>query len=115
MNIIIKKTLDVTEPLEAYIDEKLGALGKLVARFDEAQEGGLTLRFEVARSTMHHKKGEDIFTASGSLSLPHGDVRGEGSASDVRVAIDRVRDILREEIEKYKSKHEERYRSGKER
>ncbi len=115
MNIITKKTLDVTEPLQTYIEEKFGALGKLVQSFDESQDGGLTLRVEVARATEHHRKGEDLFTASGLLELPGQDVRGEASASDARVAIDRARDILKEEIEKYKSKRLEHYRGGKER
>ena len=115
MNIIIKKTLDVTEPLETYIHDKFGALEKLIRRFDEGAAAGLTLRVEVARATEHHKKGDDIFTAAASLDLPGGEVRGEGAASDARAAIDRARDVLREEIEKYKAKHLERYRAEKER
>jgi ribosomal subunit interface protein len=115
MNIITKKTLDVTGPLETYIDEKLGALEKLVKNFDDAAEGGLTLRVEIARTTAHHRKGEDIFTASALLELPGHDLRAEGTADDVRIAIDRARDILREEIEHYKSKLLEHHRGTKER
>ncbi len=115
MNIIIKKTLDTTPALEAYVNEKIGSVGKLVKAFDDAQEGGLTLRVEVARATDHHRKGEGIFEVTASLALPHTEVRGEGSASDARVAIDRARDILKEEIEKYKANHLEHYRGGKER
>ncbi len=115
MNIITKKSLDVTEPLQAYIEEKFGGLGKLVQALDEPQEGGLTLRVEVARATEHHRKGDDIFVASALLELPGEDVRGEASASDARVAIDRARDILKDEIEKYKSKRLEYHRGTKER
>ncbi len=115
MNIITKKTLDVTEALETYIDEKFSTLTKLVQSFDEGAEGGLTLRVEVARATAHHKKGEHIFTASALLQLPGRDLRAEASADDARVAIDRARDILREEVEAYKAKYLEHYRSAKER
>ncbi len=115
MNIIIKKTLDATPAFEEYVHEKIGSVEKLVKAFDEAQVGGLTLRVEVARATEHHKKGEDIFTVTASLTLPKKEVRAEGSASDARGAIDRARDVLREEIEKYKAKHLEHYRAEKER
>ena len=115
MNIIIKKTLDATPALEEYVHEKIGSVEKLVKAFDDAQVGGLTLRVEVARATEHHKKGEDIFTVTASLTLPKKEVRGEGSADDARVAIDRARNVLREEIEKYKAKYLEHYRAEKER
>lgn len=115
MNIIIKKTLDTTAALEEYVHEKIGAVEKLVKSFDEAQVGGLTARVEVARATERHKKGDDLFLASVSLELPQKNVRGEGSASDARAAIDRARDVLREEIEKYKTKHLEHHRAEKNR
>lgn len=113
MNIIIKKSSVVTPALEEYINKKFAPLEKLMEGFEV--KGDITLRFEIARISNHHNKGEEIFGASAAIALPRQGVRGEASEPDARIAIDRVRDMLREEIEKYKAKHFDNYRSGKER
>ncbi len=113
MNIIIKKNLEVTPALEEYIESKFSPLEKLTKNF--GVEGELVLKCEIARTTEHHNKGEEIFMASASIALPRQWVRGEATASDARIAIDRARDMLRDEIEKYKEKHSGHYRSEKER
>jgi ribosomal subunit interface protein len=104
MNITIKKTLDVTPPLETYIEKKLMPLAKFVKAFD--QDGVAELKLEVSRSSNHHRKGDEVFVASADLRLPGKVLRGEASASDIRKAIDEVRDMLHMEIEKYKEKRE---------
>ncbi len=103
MNISIKKSLDVTPPLETYIEEKLMPLGKFVEVYEK--DGEVTLRLEVARTTEHHRKGEEVFAASADLELPGKVLRGEASSSDIRKAIDEVRNMLHMEIQKYKTKH----------
>jgi ribosome-associated translation inhibitor RaiA len=113
MNIIIKKSPDVTPALEEYIEKKFSPLEKLMEGFEV--EGTVALYFEIARISNHHNKGEEIFGASASIVLPRQGVRGEATAPDARIAIDRTRDVLREEIEKYKAKHFDNYRSEKER
>lgn len=113
MNIIIKKSSVVTPAFEEYIGKKFSPLEKLIEHFEA--KGDLTMRVEIARISNHHNKGEEIFSASAAIALPRQGVRGEALAPDARVAIDRARDVLREEIEKYKSKHIGNYRSEKER
>jgi ribosomal subunit interface protein len=103
MKITIKKTLDVTPSLETYIDEKLMPLAKFVQVYDEKEEVELWL--EVSRTTQHHRKGEEVFMAVADLRLPGNILRGESSSSDIRKAIDEVRNMLQMEIEKYKTKH----------
>jgi ribosomal subunit interface protein len=103
MKITTKKTLDVTAPLETYIEEKLMPLAKLVKPFEK--NGETELRLEVARTSAHHRKGEEVFSASADLELPGKVLRGEAMAEDIRKAIDEVRDMLHAEIEKYKAKH----------
>jgi ribosomal subunit interface protein len=103
MKITTKKTLDVTPPLETYIEEKLMPLGKLVEPFEE--NGEVTLRLEVSRTTEHHRKGDEVFMAAIDLELPGKVLRSEASASDIRNAIDEVRNMMRMEIQKYKTKH----------
>jgi len=100
MKIIIKSTnLDLTPALKEYIEGKIGALRKFVSRFD--LEGAVEARVEVARTTKHHLKGK-VLRAEVNLDLPGRVLRAEDEDYDVRVAIDRVRDKLKREIEKYK-------------
>ena len=100
MKITLKKTLDVTPALETYIDTKLQPLEKFLKHFEK--NGETELRLEVARTTNHHNKGEEIFKAVASLQLEGNVLRSDSSASDIRKAIDEVRKVLHLEIEKYK-------------
>lgn len=101
MKITIKKTNDLITPaLEAYIEEKLAPLAKFVKHFDETGEAAIWL--EISRTTNHHKKGE-VYMAAADLRLPHKILRGEATAEDIHIAIDKVRDTLRLEIDKYKT------------
>lgn len=103
MKITVKKSLEVTPPLEAYIEEKLMPLAKFIQGWDK---DGTTaeLRLEVARSSNHHRKGDEVFAAAADLRVPGKVLRAEASASDIRVAIDEVRSMLHMEIQKYKTK-----------
>ena len=86
-------------------------LAKFVKAFD--REGVVELKLEVSRTSNHHRKGDEVFMAAADLRLPGKILRGEASASDIRKAIDEVRDILHMEIEKYKSKHADSPRGKK--
>ena len=100
MRIITKYTkLDSTAAIEEYAKEKIGALDKLVRRYEA--EGEIEARVELARTTRHHKKGA-VFYAEITLPLPGKTLRAEDEDFDVRVAVDRVRDKMKREIGKYK-------------
>lgn len=102
MKINVKTTnLELTPSLNVYIEEKLGVLSKFLKKFEE--EGIAEIWLEVARTTRHHHKGE-VFMAEGDLRLPGKILRAVEYASDIRTAIDMLRDTLRLEIEKYKTK-----------
>ena len=103
MNIITKKTLDVTPPLEAYIQEKLMPLGRFVEPYE--RDGEVELRLEVSRTTQHHRKGDEVFMAAIDLALPGKVLRSEASASDIRKAIDEARTMMHMEIQKHKTKN----------
>jgi ribosomal subunit interface protein len=110
MKINIQKTTDLITPaLEAYIEEKLAPLAKFVKQFDATGEAAIWL--EISRTTKHHKKGE-VYLAAADLRLPKKILRAEEYAEDIRVAIDRARDTLRLEIEKYKTKLLESRKDG---
>jgi ribosomal subunit interface protein len=101
MKINIKASTDLTPSLRIYIEEKLMPLAKFVKRFDETGEAAIWL--EVSRTTRHHRKGE-VFVAAADLRLPRHILRAEEHAEDIRTAIDRAKDTLRLEIEKYKTR-----------
>jgi len=101
MKLHIKSTkLEVTPALKEYIEEKISALEKFVGKYDE--EGAVEVWIEVARTSGHHHKG-DVFRADADLRLPGKILRAEDEDFDIRVAVDRVRDKLKREIEKYKT------------
>lgn len=103
MKIILKKSLDVTPPLEIYIEQKMQPLSKFLKTWEK--NGEVELWLEVSRTTNHHNKGEEIFQAIANLTLPRKMLRSEAVAPDIRRAVDEVRDILHMEIEKYKTKY----------
>ncbi len=100
MKLNIKATgIDLTPALRAYIEEKIGAIEKFIKRFDA--DDVAEAHIEVARTTRHHHKG-DVFYAEVNLRLPRQVLRATDEDFDIRVAIDKVKDRLRREVEKYK-------------
>lgn len=107
MNINIKaKNLELTEPLRVFIEKKMGSLSKLLMKWEK--EKAATLDFEVARTTRHHHKG-DVYYAEANLKLGRGEtiIRAERDSDNVREAINMVKEVLKEEVKKYKKKKEE--------
>ena len=85
MEINIKTTnLNLTPALNQYIEEKIGSLSKFLKNYEIDSE--IQARVEVARSTRHHHGG-NVFMAE---------------KEDIRLAINKVRDEMRQEIKKYK-------------
>lgn len=102
MKINVKAAgLELTPSLNVYIEDKLGGLSKLIKRFDE--EGVAELWLDLARTTRHHHKG-DVFRAEADLRLPRKILRVQKEAGDIRTAIDMLKDTLRLEIDKYKTR-----------
>ena len=102
MNVIIKKSIDLTPALETYLQKKFAALEKLVTAINKTNPAELTI--EIGRTTNHHRKG-DVYRAAAKLHLVKVTLRAEEEAENIRIAIDAAKDTLREEIEKYKDKN----------
>lgn len=102
MRINIKTTkVDLTPSLRTYIEEKFGSLAKFVRQFDVTGDAEIWL--EIVRTTRHHRHG-DVFWAAADLRLPKRILRAEETSEDVRDAVDAVKNKLRLEIEKYKTR-----------
>jgi len=93
------KDIVLTPVLKGYIEKKIGALELFLKRWDS--EGSVQVRVEVGRTTRHHNKGV-VFRAEANITLPHALLHAEDEDSDLHVAIDRVRDTLKREIQKYR-------------
>ncbi|MDP3947767.1 MAG: ribosome-associated translation inhibitor RaiA [bacterium] len=103
MQITVKATqLKLSPALRTHVEEKLGALEKLVRRWDAA--GAVSMSVEIARTTRHHKKGQ-IYYAEANLTLPGGMLRAREEHWDLRAAVIKVRTKLKKEIDKYKERH----------
>lgn len=104
MRIHIKtKDLDLTPPLKEFIDQKVGSLEKFIKKYDEGDS--VLAEVEASRTTKHHHKG-NVFYAEINLHLPKKMLRAESTDFDARVAINKAKEILKREIEKYKETHE---------
>jgi ribosomal subunit interface protein len=101
MNIIIKKSIDVTPALEDYLEKKFSQLDKFVAAIAKTNPAKLTV--EIARTTNHHRKG-NVYRAAAALRTAKVTLRADAEAEDIHTAIDAAKDILREEIEKQKAR-----------
>ncbi len=110
MRITITKSVDRTPSLETYVESKLAPLAKFMKNFDAAGEAEIWI--EISRTTRRQRKGE-VYCAAADLRLPKKIIRAEEYADDISTAIDQVKDTLRLEIEKYKTKLVEPRRSGR--
>jgi|ETNmetMinimDraft_8_1059916.scaffolds.fasta_scaffold387175_1 ribosomal subunit interface protein len=99
VRIIIKTTnLELTPALNEYIETKLWSLNKFVDKWDI--EGAVEAKVEIGKTTKHHKKG-NIYRTEVSLALPGKIIRAQREEWDIRVAIDRVKRKLQQEIKKH--------------
>lgn len=110
MKIDIKSSgVDLTPSFKNYIEEKLLPLAKFVKAFDET--GTAEIWLEISRITKHRKG--DVFWLAVDLRLPKQILRAEAESSDARAAVDAVKDKLRLEIEKYRTKFVKPKRASK--
>lgn len=93
------KYLDLTPPINQYLEQKIGSLARFIKSFDK--DGVAEIWLEISRTTKHHRRGK-VFRAEADLRLPGKILRVESENCDIRVAIDQIKDKLQREIKKYK-------------
>ena len=100
MKINIKATnLELTPSIIQYVNDKINSVDKFLKKFEERTE--IEIFVEIARTTRHHHKG-DVFRAEANMQLPGKILRADHEDWDIRVAIDKVKDKLQQEVKKYK-------------
>jgi len=100
MQINIKKSGDVAAGFDEDVELKFAPLAKFIKNFDATGEAEIWI--ELSRTTKKHDKAE-MFKVAADLRLPKKILRAEAYAKDIRTAIDEARNLLRSEIEKYKT------------
>ena len=110
MKIEIKATnLELTPAIREYAESKIGSLERFLKRFEtnaKLWRGGkskIEAFIEIARTAKHHRKG-DIFYAEATLLIGKKILRAEHSDWNMRVAINKMKEKLCQEISKYKEK-----------
>jgi ribosomal subunit interface protein len=102
MKIEIKYTqFQPADNIEEYVVKRLGSLERFLKSFEKNSE--ITMFVEIARSTKHHRKG-DVFYAEATFEAGGKKMRAEATESDIRLAIDEVKEKLKKEIRRHKDK-----------
>lgn len=97
MKFIIKGTkIKINPQLEEYIKERIGSTEKYIQT-----NLPLIVRFEVEKITNRHQKG-NVFRAEANIHLKNKFIRAEATREDIYLAINEVRDRLKDEFRKYK-------------
>lgn len=91
---------DLSPQIKKYIEEKIGSVSRVVKKFEA--DGEVTIFVELSRSTRHHKNGEEVYYAEATLRLPKKTIRAECTNEDAYAAIDAVKDMVKEDVAKFK-------------
>ena len=109
MHINIKTTkFDISENIREYIFKKMDKVSRLIKSFKLPQEAEI----EIARTTEHHQKKDDLFLAEVNLKVGGILLRASAKEWDVKVAIDAMHKNLEAEIRKFKDKKVAGYKKG---
>lgn len=96
---ILANNIDLTPAIEKRVQTRVAKLGKLVKRYEPA-----TIAVEVGKPSNHHKKGQDVFYAEFRVTLNGKDFYSNKSEPDLYKAIEKVRDDMYQQINRWKKK-----------
>ena len=98
------KNMELTSAINDYVAKRVTNLEKLLKNIEE-QGGEVAVRFDVAKTTNHHKEGE-IFNATCAISTKNGKFYSSADKEDLYQAIDEVKEKLFNEIGKNKGRRQ---------
>jgi putative sigma-54 modulation protein len=104
------KNMELTEAIKDYVSKRVTNLEKLLANI-ETQKGEARVKFEVRKTTNHHKAGE-IFHADCTIDIDGNKFYGESNHEDLYSAIDAVKEQLFNDINKNKDRRQTLFRRG---
>ncbi len=95
--------IDLTDPFKLFIERKIGTLARFVKRFEK--DGEITVFVTVSRATRHHKHG-NVFRAEATMRVLGKTLQAEHYDIEARIALDRVKEMLKQELQRAKEKEE---------
>jgi putative sigma-54 modulation protein len=95
LQIIAKNNVEVSETIQAYVEKKIGKLGRYLPSISEG-------KVEISREGA--KMPEQRFTVQVTLDSKGVLIRAQEKSKDIRTAIDKVANVLSKRIERYKGK-----------
>jgi putative sigma-54 modulation protein len=104
------KNIELTDAIKDYVFKKVTNLEKLLANI-ETNKGEAKVKFEVAKTTNHHKTGE-IFHADCTINIDGQKYYGESDHEDLYTAIDAVKEQLFNDIGKNKDRKQTLFKRG---
>lgn len=108
IKINIKATdIELDQDLRDYVEKKVTKFGKLL----QEQPDEAFVYFEVARTTMGQQQG-DIYRADCSVEISGQKYYAQSEKSDIKMAVDDVKNKLFREIRNSKNKHTSFIRRG---
>jgi putative sigma-54 modulation protein len=104
------KNIELTDAIEDYVGKRVTNLEKLLSDI-EKQKGEARVKFEVAKTTNHHKAGE-IFHAECAININGQNFFAESDHEDLYSAIDAVKERLFNDISKNKDRRQTLFKRG---
>lgn len=95
IEIVGKNDVKISEAIRAYVEKKVGKLGRYLPTIDEGA-------VEISREGT--KLPQQRFTVQVTLDSRGVLIRAQEKSNDMRAAIDKVADVLSKRIERYKGK-----------
>lgn len=98
MRLTIKGTnIEHTNAIDTYVTKSMSELEKVL----EPKEKSQIARIDIGKTSKHHKEGKNIFYAEITFHVKKKDFRAVATASDLYIAIDKMKAIIIKEIKKY--------------
>jgi putative sigma-54 modulation protein len=95
LQILAKNNMEISEIIRAYVEKKVGKLGRYLPTLDEG-------KVEISREGT--KLPEQRFTVQVTLDSKGVLIRAQEKSKDIRTAVDKVVDVLSKRIERYKGR-----------
>ena len=96
------KNIELTEDIYDYVLKRVTNLEKLLSGIEE-KDGEIKAKFEIGRSTKHHKRGE-VFHADCLINIDGKEFFASADREDLYQAVDEVKDTLYLEINRDKDR-----------
>jgi len=104
------KGMELTEAIKGYVFKRATNLEKLLSGIEE-KGGEVRVNFEVSQSTKHHKSGE-IFHTDCLIKIDGKEFYASFNSDDLYSAIDEVKEILFNDIQKNKDRKQTLFKRG---